>query len=319
MKILLGSYTRQSSEGIYEITLNTKSNQLENLNLIGKVGSPTYLDYNPKTKTLYSVYQKEDTGGLGTWKRLENGQLELVSSILSPGSAPCYVKYHDQDKLIYTANYHQGLMTIYNEEDIVREVQYEDGAHAHFTDFDPKTDLLYVCDLGNDKVYKYDGEKEVDQVRLEEGSGPRHIAFHPSLDRMYVFGELNNTITVMDSDLNIYQIISTLQDPETQSSGAAIRISSDGNFLYASNRGEDSIVSYTVDAKGDLKLLESLSTQGQHPRDFALSPDEKYVVVANRDSNNLSLFERNQESGRLTLLQKDVHAPEAVSVLFIQD
>ena len=318
MKILLGTYTRNSSEGIYEINLNTETNKLEDLKLVAKTSNPTYLDFDKDTKTVYSVYQDGDDAGIATWKQTKGEKLEKTSTITQEETPPCYVKYKKNENLVYTANYHLGKMTIYNEDSIEKEVQYEDGAHAHYTDFDPKTGLLYVCDLGNDKVYKYDGDKEIAHIRLEEGSGPRHIAFHPSLDRMYVFGELNNTVTVLDSDFNIYQIISTLEDEDEESSGAAIRITNDGSFLYASNRGEDSIITYAIKTSGELEVLETVSSEGEHPRDFSLSPDETYLVVANRDTNNLTLFKRDTETGKLELLEKDVHAPEAVCVLFLE-
>lgn len=317
MKILLGTYTRNSSEGIYEITLNTETKTLDNLKLVAKVDNATYLDYDPSTSTVYSVYQKGDQAGIAQWKREDDGQLEKLKTLTRKEVPPCYIKF--KDGLVYTTNYHQGKMTIYNEKDVEREVQYEDGAHAHFADFDPKTNLLYVTDLGNDTLYKYKGDKELDSVKLEEGSGPRHLSFHPRLDRIYALAEHKNTITVLDSDFNIYQIISTLKDEATQSDGGAIRISQDGNFLYASNRGEDTIAVFEIDKDGALKKIQSISTEGEHPRDFALSPDEKFLVVANRDTNNLSLYSKDKETGKLELLEKDVHAPEAVAVYFLNN
>lgn len=319
MKILLGTYTRNTSKGIYQIELNEKEAKLENLKLVAKTQNPTYLDYDADSKTVYAVYQNDKDAGIARFKRENDDSLKLIDAFAKEGNAPCYVKFDKDSGLMYDANYHLGKMTIYNDEGILKEVEYEDGAHAHFTDFDPKTSYLYVCDLGNDKVYKYKDNKEIEHITLEEGSGPRHIAFHPTLDRMYVFAELNNTITVLDSNFNIYQIISTLENEETKSSGAAIRITKDGKFVYASNRGEDSIISYTVNEDGELEKLETVSTYGEHPRDFALSPDEKYLLAANRDTNNLSLYSRNSVDGRLTLLEKDVHAPEAVCVMFIED
>lgn len=317
MKILLGTYTRDYSQGIYEITLNTEKNKLEDLKLVGKVQGATYLDYDSNTRTLYSVYQEGDKAGIAKWKRKEDGQLEKLNTITRKEVPPCYVKL--KDGLVYTTNYHHGKLTVYNDETVEREVQYEEGAHAHYSDFDPKTGLLYVTDLGNDKIYKYNGDELLDSVRLEENSGPRHLSFHPLLDRIYVMAEHANTVTVIDSDFNIHQIISTLEKDEAVSHGGAIRISKDGKFLYASNRGQDTIAVFEIDRNGSLSKIQSISTEGEHPRDFALSPDEAYLVVANRDTNNLALYNKNQESGKLTLLQKDVHAPEAVAVYFVEN
>ncbi|CAM3739016.1 lactonase family protein [Erysipelothrix urinaevulpis] len=317
MKILLGAYTRNDSEGLYQIDLNETDQTLENLELLIKAENPTYLDYDKTNNTLYSVYQEGNLGGIGAYTFTEEGNLEKKYAITEEGTPPCYVKYDSQSGKIYDANYHHGKMNIYQNQTHIKTVQYEEGAHAHYTDFDPKTNVLYVCDLGNDKVYKYQNDEQIASIRLEEGSGPRHIAFHPTLDRLYVFAELNNTVTVLDSDFNIYQIITSLEHETNQSAGAAIRISNDGKFLYASNRGEDSLVVYAIDESGQLSIIQHISTFGEHPRDFDLSPDGQFLVVANRDTNNLSLYTRDQLTGLLTNVQKDIHAPEAVCVYFL--
>lgn len=319
MKILLGTYTRNTSEGIYQIELNEETEQLENLQLVGNAQNPTYLDYDHDENKVYSVFQENDQGGVAVFKRDEDDLLELDHHFLTKGNPPCYVKYDKNSELIFDANYHMGTMNVYNDRGLFAQVEYEDGAHAHFADFDPKTGKLYVCDLGNDRIHQYSNNKESNRLNLEDNTGPRHIAFHPGLNRLYVFGELNNTITVLDDSLKKYQTISTLKNKDTESSGAAIKISNDGKYLYASNRGEDSIVIYEIKADGTLNTLDSISTFGEHPRDFSLSPDNNYLVVANRDTNNLTLYKRAKETGLLEVIQKDVHAPEAVCVLFIED
>jgi 6-phosphogluconolactonase len=100
---------------------------------------------------------------------------------------------------------------------------------------------------------------------------------------------------------------------------SAIRISKDGMFLYTGQRGHDSISVFRIDEKGKLKRIQTISSFGKHPRDFALSPDNRFLVCANLDSDNLTLYERNGETGMLTLVQKDVFAPETVCVVFDKD
>ena len=100
--------------------------------------------------------------------------------------------------------------------------------------------------------------------------------------------------------------------------GAAIRISSDGRFLYASNRGHNSIAVYAVSENGEaIERIQLISTEGDIPRDFDLDPSEDFIVVANQDSDNLTLYRRNQETGLLEMIQKDVAVPECVCVLFV--
>ena len=150
--------------------------------------------------------------------------------------------------------------------------------------------------------------------------GPRHLVFHPSMPIIYIFGELNNTIEVVADDgfdMSLMQTVDTLNGIDVESSGGAIRISADGKFVYASNRGHDSLVVFKVLENGHLEFVQIESVYGEHPRDFAISPDDNYILVANRDTDNLVLFKRDHDSGKISLIEKDFFAPEVVSVLFI--
>lgn len=319
MKILLGTYTRRISEGIYSIDLNEKEGKLENLKLVAKASNPTYLDQHGNT--FYSVYEDEEGGGVGVWSMLEDGMLKLENAITKEGNPPCYVYYDKQTARLFDANYHLGEVNVYKDRKIDETLSYGDKAHAHFIRKNPRTGLTYVCDLGNDKVYQYkDSIEESFTLNMDHGSGPRHIEFHPDKDIFYVFAELNSTVTVVkeaEGHLERIQVLSTLPKQNIESSGAAIRLSHDAKHLYTSNRGHDSITMFEVLEDGTLQYKQNISSEGEHPRDFAISPDDQYVVVANRDTDNLTLFKRSLKTGRLKLVEKDVFAPEAVAVLFV--
>lgn len=317
MKILLGTYTRNTSEGIYSIKLN--NDKLEDLKLVAKATNPTYLDYDKGTHKLYSVYQEEDQGGLAVWN-FDGQEAQLAKTYLDSGVQPCYVRYDKENNVVYDANYHLGRIRVYDEEGMEKEFQYDEGAKAHFVNMDPKTSDLFVCDLGLDTVHKYRLLNEIATYKTSEGMGPRHLVFHPEKPLIYILGELNNTIEVVEDqefELVKLQTVDMLNGLDVTSSGGAIRISEDGKFVYASNRGHDSIIVFKVLDNGTLEFVQIESVYGEHPRDFAISPDGNYIVVANRDTNNLTLFKRDQVTGRVTLVQKDIAAPEVVSVLFI--
>lgn len=317
MKILLGTYTRNTSEGIYSISLN--DNKLSDLKLVAKATNPTYLDYDSSTKRLYSVYQEGDLGGVAVWDY--NGETAVLKqSYLDDGVQPCYVRFDKENNVLYDANYHLGRMRVYDEEGMEKEFKYDEGAKAHYVNMDPKSSDLFVCDLGLDTVHKYRLLNEIATYKTTPGMGPRHLVFHPEKPLIYILGELNNTIEVVEDqefDLVKLQSVDMLNGLEVESSGGAIRISNDGKFVYASNRGHDSIVVFKVLEDGKLEFVQIESVYGEHPRDFAISPEGDYIVVANRDTNNLTLFKRDQSTGKLELLQKDVAAPEVVAVLFI--
>ena len=316
-KILLGTYTRNDSKGIYSIDLD--EGQLKNLSLVVETSNPTYLDYDASSKRIFSVLEKDGEGGIGVFD-FDGAHAKLDSTYINSQTPPCYVSYDKENDYVYDANYHQGRVHVQSKGDMERVYDYGAGSHAHFVDLDPKTSDLFVCDLGLDAIHKYRLLNEIATYKAPEGMGPRHLVFHPSEPIVYVLGELNNTVQVLrdhEFDFECVQTISTLPNEGIVSSGGAIRISKDGRFVYASNRGHDSIVMYRVKDDFTLELMDFISVEGQHPRDFALSLDEAYLVVGNRDTNNLTLFERDADTGLLTLVQKDVHCPEVVSILFL--
>ena len=320
-RILLGTYTRHESEGIYEIKLNQKEKRLEGLKLVAKTENPTYLDYDQETNRLFSVYQKGAQAGAAIWN-VEPEKLSLIDTITQEETTSCYVYFDKKERILFDANYHLGKVTLYKNGEVLDEWHYGDQAKAHFVHRNPIDDSIFVCDLGNDYIYQYKNLKRVNQLRLDQHAGPRHIAFHPSLNMLYVFAELNNTVTVVHDDgekLHRKQVLSSLPKQNIESAGAAIRITKDGRHLYVSNRGHDSITLFTIDEQGYLTYTQNIATHGEHPRDFALSPDEKFLVCANRDTNNLTLYTRSEKTGRLKMVQKDVAAPEVVNVLFLED
>ena len=316
-KILLGTYTRNDSKGIYSIDLD--GGQLKNLCLVVETSNPTYLDYDASSKRIFSVLEKDGEGGVGVFD-FDGAHAKLDSTYINSQTPPCYVSYDKENDYVYDANYHQGRVHVQSKGDMEKVFDYGAGSHAHFVDLDPKSKDLFVCDLGLDAIHKYRLLNEIATYKAPEGMGPRHLVFHPSEPVVYVLGELNNTVQVLrdhEFDFECVQTISTLPNEGIVSSGGAIRISKDGRFVYASNRGHDSIVMYRVKDDFTLELMDFISVEGQHPRDFALSLDEAYLVVGNRDTNNLTLFERDADTGLLTLVQKDVHCPEVVSILFL--
>ena len=138
----------------------------------------------------------------------------------------------------------------------------------------------------------------------------------------YLAGELSSEVAVLEYNngiFNLIQIVSTIPVDWTKHNGvAAIRISSDDKFVYVSNRGHNSIAVFEVEEDGILKLIQTISTNGDFPRDFALDNSERFIVVAHQNSTIASLFARNATSGKLELLQTDIPVPEVVCVHFVK-
>lgn len=186
----------------------------------------------------------------------------------------------------------------------------QEGPHAHSIQPDPSGQYAVVCDLGLDQiiVYRLEEGRLVTHREMDQppGAGPRHLVFHPNSKWAYVINELDNTVTAFLYDerrgeFTTVQHISTLPEGHKgEGTAADIRVSPCGRFLYASNRGDDSIVLYHIDQEsGKLEAVEWTSTIGQTPRNFNILPGG-ILVVANQDSNNLVGFQISEEDGRLT-------------------
>lgn len=334
--IILGSYTRRKSQGIYQISLDTTTQELTKAKLVAKEISPTYLTRS-QSGNLYTVSTVDGQGGIAAY----TSDYKLINYQVKDGAPLCYVAVDEKRQLVYGANYHQGEVVVYkiNEDGGLTETdslihqeatgsnENQNSPHVHYTDLTPDGRLA-VCDLGTDRLYTYDVSPEgkltlVASYLAEDATGPRHLVFHPNGHFAYLFGELDSSVTVLAYDAQSgsftkKQKLSTLPEDFTEANGgAAIRISNDGRFLYASNRGHNSIVVYQVNPAGDsLTVCQWISTEGDFPRDFALNPDNQFLVCGNQNTDNLTLYSRDAESGKLSLLQKDIYAPECVCVYF---
>lgn len=334
-KIILGTYTRRVSEGIYTIDLDTEKKELSGLTLATKEVSPTYLAKS-KAENLYTVTTVDGLGGAGAY----DSTYQFLNAVTEEGAPLCYVAVDETRQLVYGANYHKGEVNVYRILDnggieAVESLYHQeetgphknqDHAHVHYTDLTPDQRLV-VCDLGTDRVYTYD-VAENGKLTLaatfvaEPGTGPRHLVFHLTQPIAYLFGELDSTVSVLayqeNGSFEKLQKISTLPEDFTgENGGAAIRISNDGRFLYTSNRGHNSIAVFEISSNGEqLSAIQNISTEGDFPRDFALNSTNEFLVCANQNSDNLTLFTRDAQTGKLTLLQKDIYAPECVFVYF---
>lgn len=335
-KMLLGTYTRRESKGIYSLVLDTDKEELIDLTLETEENSPTYLARSKKGN-VYTVTSVDGEGGIGAY----DSAFTFLNAVTEEGAPLCYVAVDEARHLAYGANYHKGEVNVYKiltdgslqltdaifHDEPVGPHENQDRAHAHYSDLTPDNRLI-VCDLGTDRVYTYDVSDEgklteVATYLAPAGTGPRHLVFHPNTHYAYLFGELDSTVTVLSYEastgtLTELQKLSTLpEDFEGFNGGAAIRISSDGRFVYLSNRGHNSIAVFAISEDGaKVTFVQHISTEGDHPRDFNLDPTEKFVVCANQNTDNLTLYHRDAENGTLTLIKKDIYAPECVCVLF---
>jgi 6-phosphogluconolactonase len=208
----------------------------------------------------------------------------------------------------------------------------QSSPHAHCITLSPDGKFVFVCDLGLDQVvaYKYDAEagkltpNDPPFAKLKPGAGPRHMAFGPDGRFAYVLNELNSTVTAFAYDaargaLEELQTVSTLPDHfDGQNSTAEIAVHPSGKYLYASNRGHDSVVLFEIDgAAGTLTYVEDQSTGGRTPRHFALDAKGGHLIMANQNSGTLRVCRIDSKNGRLNPSPVFTPAPSPVCTVLL--
>lgn len=334
---LIGTYTKKTSKGAYQVTLDTDKHALTNVQLIIPSEKPAYLQ-SGKNDIVYAIKQIGEQGGVASYS-LKDGQSQLLSKVLTVGAPPAYVGLDEKRHLLFSANYHTCKIDVFridNEGKLTLadsvtdqgvpgpQPEQKDGAHPHFADLTPDGRLV-TCDLGLDLIVVYDISDEgkltaVSRYKSEAGFGTRHITFGKDGKFAYCVGELSSKLEVLrynaaNGSFTHVQTLKTIPSTWTAHNGAAaIRMSKDGKFVYVSNRGENTIAVFAVQPNGTVTHIQSISTEGDFPRDFNLDVDDSYLLASNQNSDNLTLYSRDAETGRLTLLQKDVKCPEPVCV-----
>ncbi|MFE4811557.1 lactonase family protein [Peribacillus simplex] len=340
----IGTYTKGNSKGIYRFTLDTAEGKLSTPVLAAELTDPTYVAISQDKKNLYAILKEAGSGGVSAYSiNEESGELTFLGKQLTPNGSSCHISVDSKKQVLVTSSYGEGVIESYPLHDdaiplpVSSTVQHEgqgpneerqEKAHTHFAGFTPDERFIAVVDLGIDKVitYKIDNGvlEEVNSLSVAPGSGPRHLTFHPNGKFAYVMSELVPEVIVLsfDSQTGSFSEVQTVrsvpEDFKENNQGSAIHISDDGQFIYAANRGHDSIAVYQINQEtGKLSFVELVSTEGHWPRDFSLDPSGKFLIASNEQSGNLTLYSRNEHDGKLTLLQKDVQVPFPVCVKFL--
>ncbi|HEY1997481.1 lactonase family protein [Paraburkholderia sp.] len=276
-----------------------------------------------------------------------SGQLTFLNKVSAEGNDPCYLKISPDGKYLLTANYSvaadpggsfavfplqadgqvgTSVLTVHHEGGGPVKGR-QDNSHVHSTVFSPDGHYLFAQDLGADKLYSYrytpDGSRgllgptEWRYTDVKSGSGPRHLVFGNDGKYAYLTSELAATVSTFrydDGKLTLVQAL-PLATPgfKGQVGAAAIHLSPDGRFLYASNRGDaNEIVIFSVDpANGHLKLVGRQSSLGKSPREFAIDPTGQWLIVGNQNSDTVYVFRRDQQTGLLEANPKkfDIGSP----------
>ncbi|SMG40761.1 6-phosphogluconolactonase [Arenibacter troitsensis] len=342
LKLLVGTFAEGDDQGIYQVDFNPETGELFNSRRVAIENKPGYLYLSKDGNRVYSSNgTKPGSVSAFQWNK-DKTALDKLSNFSSIGDGACYVGVSPEEHLLAAANYSSGSIVIYPLEekggmiDDPQGVQHsgsgphpnQKSAHAHCVQFSQNGKFLYAVDLGIDQILTYPinsdnklGEAQV-ALQLDPGDGPRHLIFHPTENKVFIINELSSTVVsaTVDEENGVFTKIdkkSTLpEDYQEPNACADIHISKDGKFLYASNRGHNSIAVYSVSEVGDLELLGIENVQGDWPRNFALSPDGNFLLVANQKSDNIIVFRVDKQTGLLKYTGNQLGLSQPVCLKF---
>jgi 6-phosphogluconolactonase len=330
------SFVDGKAEGIYIYHLDPRSGELIYAATVADAGTanPSFVTLGPDKRCLYAVnefYKSEGPNGTMSAFAIDpvTGHLSYLNQQSTHGTAPCYASIEPQGRYCLVANYETGNLCVLPIQkdgslgEATATVQFsgsgpnperQEGPHAHMVLPGPDGGFILAVDLGTDRLMAFRLDREQGTLspadppwtQLPPGAGPRHLAFHPHRPFAYVISELQSTVTVCryvekQGTFAALQTISTLPDDFTgQNSGGEIMVAPSGRFVYASNRGHDSLAIYAVDAEtGQLALVGHESTQGGGPRAFIIAPSGALLLVANQDTDTVVTFWIDGDSGTL--------------------
>jgi 6-phosphogluconolactonase len=356
--LFVGTYTDKESKGIYAYKFDAASAELAPLGIAAETTNPSFLAIDPTGRFLYAVnevqsYKGASSGAVSAFSvvRLNNapqtGKLSLLNEVPSRGADPCYIAFDKTGKYALVANYTGGSVAVFPVQadghigETAAFVQHagssvnkerQEGPHAHWIETTPDNHFAIAVDLGLDEllVYRFDEKtgaltaNDPPYAKLDPGAGPRHFALHPNGKFAYVVNELQSSVTTFSFDpkngaLTKLTTVSTLPKGFSGANDTAeIHVHPSGKFLFASNRGHNSIALFSINRdSGALTPVDHFSTQGKTPRNFEIDPTGKLLLVANQDSNSVVVFRINQKNGRLTPTNHTIQVPSPVSLKFV--
>lgn len=337
-------------DGINVYRVEAATGRWEHLQLLDGLVNPSFLTLDAAKRTLYTVHG--DSSEVSSFRiDDETGRLSPLNQQSTRGKNPVHLAIDPTGRFMVIPNHVTAgdlkssvvVLPIREDGSLGEVVDHhvlngKIGPHRveqpfpkpHQTEFDPAGRFIAVPDKGLDLVWTFRLDEagklhpaETPSVPARETAGPRHITFHKQQPLAYVVNELDSTVTSYRYDpasgrLDPFQIIPSLPESFTGNSRASeIAISADGRFVYASNRGFDSIAIFAVDlANGWLRPVDYQRSHGKTPRFFALSPDGRFMFVANEESDTIIPYSVDAQTGKLTATDLAISTGSPVCIVF---
>ncbi len=327
---------QEASIALYEMT-----NQLEFNKVLWEdtVTAPSFLcTYHD---ICFGIREEWGSGAVLCYQRQD--EKYILRDVLNlEGGALCHISYQPAGQVLYASFYETGHVAAikvdnYHFTKVLNFFQIQpekpgELTRAHCSVLEPDGSRVFITNIALDRIYIYDTvdgalkpNTNCEYVQLDKGIGPRHIKFHPLLNYLYLITEYSNEIYTFlyekengNPKLTMLQKISTLPDGFTgESSGSGLDISKDGRFLYAANRGADTIAVYDINTDGTLNKIQDISCGGKCPRHIALTKDDTGLFIANQESNEVVILRVDEYNGMLSdiIARQSFHAPAYIEEL----
>ncbi|MDQ0639955.1 6-phosphogluconolactonase [Pedobacter sp. W3I1] len=341
MVIVVGSYSKETHAGIHLYRWDNDKNRFGNIGHITGIENPSFVSIDAVKGLIYAVTEKKETEDSELHIYQMTGLQEetnLIARIRFSGQGSCYISTDTTSKHAFITNYGSGSLTVIrlpqgNEQGVVVQqlefkgsgpvAERQEKPHLHAALPSKDNRYLYCSDLGSDRLYRFSYRPEATlplppeqsiYQQLPAGSGPRHLALSPNGDRLYLITELTGEIYMFntgDFGTGWLQRVSLLQEGYSgKTEGADIKVHPNGAYLYASNRGNaNEIVVFSIERiSGQLFFLQRIGAAGLSPRGLHICEQEGLLLVANEQSDNISIFGL-QSDGTLKFTKEELRVP----------
>ena len=348
---LVGTYTNNTaSKGIYAFDFDSESGRLTAKGVAAATPDPSWVAIHPNGKFVYAANESGKNSTITAFALdAKTAKLTQLNQLPALGEDPCYLSFDKTGKYLFIANYTSGNVVVFpilpdgklgehtanvkNAGPLGPNKERQDAPHAHWVEASRDNRFVFVSDLGLDAVlsYVFDASKGTLTPNkpfflrpLTAGAGPRHATFSPDGRYFYVLSEINSTVTafVYAPNHGVFGDLGGLSMLPAGFSGrndaAEITIDNTSKWLFASNRGHDSIAVFSIDpANGKLKAAGDFPTGGQEPRHFAIDPTGQFLLAENQNSNTIVVFSIDPATGALSQVSQTSDIPSPVCLKFL--
>ncbi|MCC8025784.1 MAG: lactonase family protein [Clostridium sp.] len=315
----IGTYFSGQSRGIYHFTFDPDSGAMTEPELFYEAKNAKWVSLKGNSM-VFPIERPEGAGAC--FLEIKDGTVIREAEILEERQTPCYILQDGNE--VYTANYHEGTVMVYHLDEgkpsLLKRIENGEGAGCHQILLHERW-LLVPC-LEQNRVRLFDrahGYGPAGEIVFPEGTGPRHGVFNRDHSRFYMVSEWSNELFmfgVRGNAFTLMQTLSVLPEDRREDKGlsaAAIRLTGDERFLYISVRGADILSVFDV-GKDRVSAIQHVTCGGAHPRDFILSGNEKFLLVANRFEGGIVIIERNVDDGMLKGPVHGADMPQGVAL-----